>query len=107
MVKNEMTKRFKLLKEIMPANSLLTDPNAGFYTLVKTGNAEKAFDFFLEKNVATCPGSRFGNSTMGALRISIAGNSDNFEKDLILLKKALIAWRLKMGKNPLDVGDTF
>lgn len=94
-VKNEMTKRFKLLRKIMPSDSFLTHPNAGFYALVKTGNAEKAFDFFLEKNVATCPGTRFGNSTNAALRISIAGNSNNFEKDLMLLKNAFIEWRLK------------
>lgn len=92
-IKNEMTKRFKALKEIMPANSLLTDPNAGFYALVKTGKAEKAFDFFLEKNVATCPGTRFGNSTNEALRISIAGNTANIEKDLTLLKNAFTAWQ--------------
>jgi len=92
-IKNEMTRRFKLLKEYMPANSLLTDPNAGFYALIKTGNAEKAFDFFLEKNVSTCPGTRFGDSTNGALRISIAGDSNNIEKDFKLLKNAFVAWQ--------------
>jgi aspartate/methionine/tyrosine aminotransferase len=92
-IKKEMIRRFKMLKEIMPTNSLLTNPNAGFYALIKTGNAEKAFDFFLENNVSTCPGTRFGDTTKGALRISIAGNSNNIEKDFILLKNAYMAWQ--------------
>lgn len=92
-LKKEMIRRFKLLKEIMPTNALLTDPNAGFYALIKTGNAERAFDFFLEKNVSTCPGTRFGNSTNEALRISIAGSSNNIEKDFMLLKNAFMAWQ--------------
>lgn len=90
-----MRYRFSELARILPKDALLTRPNAAFYSLIHTGDAENSFNFFLHNNVATCPGSRFGNSSKESLRVSIAGKSENFERDLNLLKMAQEAWSNK------------
>lgn len=93
-VHEEMRKRFDLLAGILPGEALITKPNAAFYALVQTGNAEESFEFFLQNNVATCPGSRFGISAAGALRVSIAGKRESFQKDLEMLAQAQKKWSI-------------
>lgn len=91
-IHEEMRFRFSELTRILPKNAFLIKPNSAFYALIHTGDAEKSFNFFLNYNVATCPGSRFGDTSKESLRVSIAGKSENFEKDLNLLKFAQEAW---------------
>ena len=69
--------------------------NSAFYAMIETGNSEESFNFFLERNVATCPGSKFGPAADTALRISIAGNSDNLIRDFEILHNAYHEWRNK------------
>lgn len=95
-LKSEIEKRFNLLKQYLPKNSFLVQPNSGFYALIKTGNSEKAFEFFLDRNVATCPGSRFGLKSNESLRISIAGSARYLEKDFELLSSAYKDWLKKI-----------
>ena len=76
----------------MPKDSVLLKPNSAFYAMVETGNGEESFKFFLERNVASCPGSKFGIAASSALRISIAGDSNNLIKDFELLRNAYSEW---------------
>ena len=91
-VKEEMNKRFSLLREIIPSEMMLTVPNSAFYSLINTGDGLKSFDFLLERNVATCPGSKFGFTSSGTVRVSLAGASNKFVEDLNMLGKGLLEW---------------
>jgi len=94
-VVTEMKRRHELLLNLMPNDAMLVKPNSAFYAMIETGNGEESFNFFLERNVATCPGSKFGSAASTALRISIAGNSDNLTRDFEMLYNAYTEWRNK------------
>jgi len=91
----EMKRRHNLLLNLMPDTAMLVKPNSAFYAMIETGNDKDSFSFFLEKNVATCPGSKFGSAASTALRISIAGNSDELNKDFEMLNNAYTEWSNK------------
>jgi len=91
----EMKRRHGLLLSLLPDDAVLVKPNSAFYAMIETGNSEESFNFFLERNVATCPGSKFGTAANTALRISIAGNSDNLIRDFEILHNAFHEWRNK------------
>jgi hypothetical protein len=76
----------------LPQEAMLLKPNSAFYAMVETGDAENSFNFFLERNIATCPGFKFGSAASTALRISIAGKSENLNKDFELLNSAYNDW---------------
>lgn len=88
----EMRQRHDLLFNTLPNNAMLTKPNSAFYAMIETGDAEKSFEFFMERNVATCPGAKFGAAAKSALRISIAGKSENLSKDFNMLLGAYNEW---------------
>ncbi len=88
----EMKQRYEMLSRILPINSILSQPNSAFYALIETGDCDKSFNFFLERNVATCPGTKFGEAASTALRISIAGKAENLNKDFELLQHAYLDW---------------
>jgi aspartate/methionine/tyrosine aminotransferase len=88
----EMKQRYERLFSMMPVNSMLSQPNSAFYALIETGDCARSFDFFLERNVATCPGTKFGVAASTALRISIAGKAENLNKDFELLQHAYVDW---------------
>lgn len=88
----EMKQRYEKLFSMMPVNSMLSQPNSAFYALIETGDCDRSFDFFLERNVATCPGTKFGSAASTALRISIAGKAENLDKDFELLQHAYVDW---------------
>jgi len=91
----EMKRRHDLLFNLMPDDAMLVKPNSAFYAMIETGNNKDSFSFFLEKNVATCPGLKFGPSASTALRISIAGNSDKLNRDFEMLYNGYTEWRNK------------
>ena len=91
----EMKRRHDLLLNLMPDTAMLVKPNSAFYAMIETGNDKDSFSFFLEKNVATCPGSKFGSAASTALRISIAGNSDELNRDFEMLNNAYAEWSNK------------
>ena len=94
-VVKEMKRRHDLLFELLPNNAMLVKPNSAFYAMIETGNSENSFNFFLERNIATCPGSKFGLAADTALRISIAGNAENLNRDFELLHNAYSEWCIK------------
>jgi len=94
-VVKEMKRRHDLLFELLPNNAMLVKPNSVFYAMIETGNSENSFNFFLERNIATCPGSKFGLAADTALRISIAGNAENLNRDFELLHNAYSEWCIK------------
>jgi aspartate/methionine/tyrosine aminotransferase len=91
----EMKRRHDLLLNLLPNDAMLVKPNSAFYAMIETGNCEESFSFFLARNVATCPGLKFGAAASTALRISIAGNSDNLTRDFEMLHGAYAEWRNK------------
>ena len=101
LVREEMNYRFRLLKEIIPSEMMLSVPNSAFYALLTTGDDLKSFDFLLERNVSTCPGSKFGSASSGTVRVSLAGASKRFVEDLNMLGKGLLEWREFVGSNSL------
>ena len=91
-VRQTMKERFAyLLTQIEPKNFLYI-PNSSFYALLKTGEDSRAFEFFMQNNVATCPGSKFGSYSSGTLRISLAGKSETFQSDITMLKNTYDKW---------------
>lgn len=90
-VKIEMSDRFKKLKAHIPIEHLAVSPNSTFYSLISTANLDGgiAFKLLLEQNVATCPGSKFGESTRNSVRVSLAGEGERFDEDLSLLASGL------------------
>ena len=93
-LRNEMRRRFNYVGEALPREALKTSPNAAFYLLLETGErgGDEAFKFLLDRNVSTCPGSKFGENSENNVRISLAGASENFERDIEMLRIALIEW---------------
>jgi aspartate/methionine/tyrosine aminotransferase len=88
-VKSEMTNRFKALENTLGKDLFLVQANSAFYALIRVDNDLDAFEFLMTRNVSTCPGSKFGKNSANALRVSLAGNSDFFEKDISMLKDGL------------------
>lgn len=88
-VRITMKERFRILEELIPSEFLIVKPNSAFYALIRVNNDTEAFEFLMNRNVSTCPGSKFGQLSSNALRISLAGDGENFSKDLQMLKEAL------------------
>lgn len=90
----EMQSRLEKLFELVPEGVMQNKPNSAFYALLNTGNksGDEAFKFLLEKNVSTCPGSRFGDNSKNSVRVSLAGDSLNLERDLQMLSSGLREW---------------
>ena len=88
-VKNEMKNRFKLLQENIPSALFMIQPNSAFYALVRVRDDAQAFEFLMNRNVSTCPGSKFGKQSSNSLRISLAGSAQTFSKDLSMLYDGL------------------
>lgn len=90
----EMGRRLKYTAAALPSGSLDTKPNAAFYSMVNMGNrgGDEGFEFLLKRNVSTCPGSKFGMNSRETVRISLAGPSETFEKDIEMLSDALFEW---------------
>ena len=82
------------MSESLPFGMLQTSPNAAFYALIDTGNrgGDEAFKFMLDRNVSTCPGSKFGDNSKNSVRVSLAGSGKTFEKDVSMLVSALKDW---------------
>lgn len=93
-LKNEMSRRLDYFAENTPRGALQIKPNAAFYALIDTGTrgGDAAFPFLLEQNVSTCPGSKFGENSKNTVRVSLAGSSESFEKDVEMLNSALTLW---------------
>jgi aspartate aminotransferase len=93
-IRETMGQRLEFLKNSLPAGVLQTSPNAGFYALINVGErgGEEAFSFLLDRNVSTCPGSKFGKNSENSVRVSLAGPENNFEKDIEMLTSALTEW---------------
>ena len=93
-LKTEMSRRLDYLAENTPGGALQIKPNAAFYALIDTGprGGDTAFPFLLEHNVSTCPGSKFGENSKNTVRVSLAGSSESFEKDVEMLSTALTLW---------------
>ena len=90
----EMSRRLKFVSGILPADVLKTSPNATFYSLLNTGalNGDEAFRFLLDRNVSTCPGSKFGKNSKNSVRVSFAGDSQRFEGDVEMLRLGITEW---------------
>lgn len=93
-LRTTMRNRLSSLTKRVPEGSMHTKPNSAFYALLDTGErgGDEAFIFLLERNVATCPGSKFGANSINSVRVSLAGNSETFERDLEMLTKGLAEW---------------
>lgn len=93
-LKETMAKRLLLVSQNLPPAAIDRNPNSAFYALLNVGKrgGDAAFDFLLQQNVATCPGSKFGETSKHYVRISVASSDEVFEKDMAMLSNALIAW---------------
>ena len=93
-LKREMGRRLQYLADSIPDGLLQTTPNAAFYSLIDMGprGGDEGFSFLLDKNVSTCPGSKFGKNSKDSVRVSLAGPADKFEKDIHMLSSALNDW---------------
>jgi aspartate aminotransferase len=91
---SQMSQRLNYLTEQVPKNAFQTSPNAAFYALLNTGEAggDSAFRFLLDRNVSTCPGSKFGQNSRNSVRVSLAGSKERFEKDISMLADGLENW---------------
>jgi aspartate aminotransferase len=96
-LKKEMGRRLQFLADAIPKGLLQTTPNAAFYSLIDMGTrgGDEGFSFLLDKNVSTCPGSKFGQNSKNSVRVSLAGPADKFEKDIQMLSKALSEWAIQ------------
>ena len=94
-LKKEMSWRLQFLADSLPEGLLQTKPNAAFYSLIEMGEqgGDQGFSFLLEKNVSTCPGSKFGQNSKNSVRVSLAGAADRFEEDVNMLASALAQWK--------------
>ncbi len=90
----EMARRLLVVAGSIPEGLMKTQPNAAFYSLIDTGErgGDSAFRFLLERNVSTCPGSKFGKNAKNAVRVSLAGPSNTFDQDVQMLSCALQEW---------------
>jgi aspartate/methionine/tyrosine aminotransferase len=97
-LRREMKRRLQYVANSIPTGMLQSRPNGAFYSLIDMGGfgGDKGFNFLLERNVATCPGSKFGKNSENSVRISLAGSKDLFEKDIEMLTTALSEWRSKL-----------
>lgn len=97
-LKREMGRRLKFLADAIPNGLLQTRPNSAFYSLINMGTkgGDEGFLFLLDKNVSTCPGSKFGQNSKNSVRISLAGPADKFETDIKMLSVALNEWVSEM-----------
>jgi aspartate aminotransferase len=95
-LKREMGRRLQFLADSIPKGLLQTTPNAAFYSLIDMGTrgGDEGFSFLLDKNVSTCPGSKFGQNSKNSVRVSLAGPADKFETDIQMLSKALSEWAI-------------
>lgn len=93
-LKKEMGRRLQFLADSIPDGLLQTTPNAAFYSLIDMGakGGDQGFTFLLDKNVSTCPGSKFGQNSKNSVRVSLAGPADKFEIDIQMLSAALNEW---------------
>lgn len=93
-LRSEMKRRLMFVGRSIPSGLLKTKPNAAFYSLLEAGNrgGDTAFKFLLDRNVSTCPGSRFGENSKNSVRVSLAGSSETFERDVQMLSSALEEW---------------
>ena len=93
-LKKEMNRRLRLLEELLPEKKLQTKPNAAFYSLIDMGakGGDAGFSFLLDRNVSTCPGSKFGQNSTNCVRVSLAGQAESFEKDVRMLTSAVAEW---------------
>ena len=96
-LKREMGQRLQYLADAIPDGLLQTRPNAAFYALIDMGykGGDEGFSFLLDKNVATCPGSKFGQNCKNSVRVSLAGTADRFETDIQMLSSALKEWAVQ------------
>jgi len=96
-LRREMKSRLQYVAKSIPTGMLQSRPNGAFYSLIDMGGfgGDKGFNFLLERNVATCPGSKFGKNSENSVRISLAGPKNLFEKDIEMLTTALSEWRSK------------
>ena len=88
-VRNEMKNRFQVLRGIIPSEYFLVNSNSAFYALLRIQNDIEGFEFLMNENVSTCPGSKFGENSVNSIRISLAGKKESFENDINMLKNAL------------------
>ena len=93
-LKEKMSIRINYLANLLPKDVLQNKPNAAFYALLNTGvkNGDETFNYLLNHNVSTCPGSKFGEKSKNSVRVSLAGSENNFEKDINMLATALEDW---------------
>lgn len=91
-VKIEMKQRLTLLTSSLPSQSIKHIPNSAYYALLNVGDGDACFRFLLQKNIATCPGGKFGENSKDSIRVSLAGSALNFEKDVKMLSEALSEW---------------
>ena len=113
-LRTTMRNRLSSFTKRVPEGSMHTKPNSAFYALLDTGErgGDEAFIFLLERNVATCPGSKFGANSINSVRVSLAGNSETFERDLEMLTQGLAEWcdilirSLSNGFTPTNLGVT-
>jgi aspartate aminotransferase len=93
-LRTEMARRLKFVANSIPNGLMKTEPNAAFYALIDIGErgGDAAFNRLLERNVSTCPGSKFGQNSKNSLRVSLAGSSETFELDIEMLSSGLRDW---------------
>lgn len=93
-LKQEMGRRLQFLADSISGGLLQTTPNAAFYSLIDMGvkGGDQGFAFLLDKNVSTCPGSKFGQNSKNSVRVSLGGPADKFETDIQMLIAALTEW---------------
>jgi len=93
-LKEKMSHRIEYLSKLLPKGVLQNKPNAAFYALLNTGikSGDDTFNYLLENNVSTCPGSKFGEKSNNSVRVSLAGSENNFQKDIEMLTIALKNW---------------
>ena len=88
-VKDTMRNRMSILVDNIPPDLLSYKPNSSFYALIKVSDGQLAFEYLMERNIAICPGYKFGSSTVNTIRVSLSGLEERFEHDVSMLGKAL------------------
>lgn len=94
-MKKEMAERFQILESrpTFVSREERIGSRAGFYTMLNVGDDRSFFEFVLTKHgLATCPGSVFGPSAKGSVRLSLAGSRVDFDDGIELLENALVEW---------------
>lgn len=103
-LRSVMGNRLELVADKLPDGILGTTPNAAFYSMVDMGErgGDEGFKFLLNQNVSTCPGSKFGLNSANTVRISLAGSTETFEKDIEMLASALNNWLNQQEPNQIS-----